>query len=65
MLTLPQIPPKEKQEGKSELFVGLARLWCGTLRKGMKIHVLGPRYNPANPNEYRTEMEARSLSLSL
>jgi ribosome assembly protein 1 len=36
-------------------FIAFARIFSGHLRKGCKIHVLGPRYDPLVPSKYHTE----------
>ena len=37
---------QDSDEGK-EHFVAFARIFSGTLKKGMKLYVLGPKYDPS------------------
>lgn len=38
--------PEEEEEVK-ETFVAFARVYSGVLRKGQRLFVLGPKYDPA------------------
>eukprot|EP01117_Protostelium_nocturnum_P017384 TRINITY_DN7082_c0_g1_i2.p1 TRINITY_DN7082_c0_g1~~TRINITY_DN7082_c0_g1_i2.p1 ORF type:complete len:1036 (+),score=475.65 TRINITY_DN7082_c0_g1_i2:122-3229(+) len=51
------------QYNSNDKFVGFSRIFCGTIRVGQKIQVLGPRYNPLEPEKHRTEMEVKELFL--
>ncbi|CAH1762973.1 9830_t:CDS:10 [Entrophospora sp. SA101] len=46
-----------------EVFVGFARLYSGTIRVGQKLFVLGPKYDPAFPNRYCSEVIIKNLYL--
>ncbi len=35
------------QEDEEDTFVAFARVFSGTIRKGQKMYVLGPKYDPA------------------
>lgn len=48
-----------KEEEQSAIFVGFARVFSGTLRKGEEIFVLGPKYHPS------MKKEAIDISLTL
>lgn len=41
----------EEEKKKSNIFVAFARVFSGTLRKGMQLYVLGPKYDPSNRME--------------
>lgn len=43
--------------------IALARLFSGTLRCGDTVHVLGPKYSPATPHLYRTQLTLHDLYL--
>lgn len=50
------VEPQEDLEAdlfdeKDEVFVGFARVYSGMLRKGQEISVLGPKYNPKDPEQ--------------
>jgi ribosome assembly protein 1 len=45
----------------AELLVGVARVFSGTLHAGAKVHVLGPRYDPADPDNHRTTVTISQL----
>ena len=44
--------PEKDQETPSERFIGFGRIFSGTLRKGQKVYVLGPKYNPHYPDKH-------------
>ncbi|EDQ89343.1 uncharacterized protein MONBRDRAFT_32409 [Monosiga brevicollis MX1] len=44
-------------------FVAYARVFSGTLRPGMQIHVLSPKYDPARPTEHVTTVTVGRLYL--
>eukprot|EP00158_Paraphelidium_tribonemae_P006742 Partr_v1_DN27957_c1_g1_i2_m11010 putative Elongation factor len=48
---------------EQELLIGFGRVYAGTLRKGQKIFVLGPRYDPSKPDEYCSEVTIEGLYL--
>jgi len=37
--------PADDKDG--QVFVGFARVYSGTVRKGQKLYVLGPKHDPA------------------
>uniref|UniRef100_A0AAX7SKG5 Elongation factor-like 1 n=1 Tax=Astatotilapia calliptera TaxID=8154 RepID=A0AAX7SKG5_ASTCA len=45
-LTLKDSKPEEEEEAK-ETFVAFARVYSGVVRKGQRVFVLGPKYDPA------------------
>mmetsp|Transcript_9142 Transcript_9142/g.33754 ORF Transcript_9142/g.33754 Transcript_9142/m.33754 type:complete len:996 (-) Transcript_9142:108-3095(-) len=45
--------------------IGFARVFSGKLRVGQEIHVLGPRYNPHKPDQYRDVTTITSLYLMM
>eukprot|EP00730_Choanoeca_flexa_P004343 TRINITY_DN11666_c0_g1_i8.p1 TRINITY_DN11666_c0_g1~~TRINITY_DN11666_c0_g1_i8.p1 ORF type:complete len:1050 (+),score=270.78 TRINITY_DN11666_c0_g1_i8:3-3152(+) len=44
-------------------FIAYARVFSGVLRPGMKIYVLGPKYDPSNPDEHCSEATITQLYL--
>ncbi|RIA97611.1 P-loop containing nucleoside triphosphate hydrolase protein [Glomus cerebriforme] len=48
-----------------ETFIGFARLYSGTIRVGQKLYVLGPKYDPAFPDKYCSEITVESLYLMM
>lgn len=42
-------------------FIGMGRIFSGTLKRGMKIHVLGPKYQPSRPTKHVTTIEVEDL----
>ncbi|KAI8799555.1 P-loop containing nucleoside triphosphate hydrolase protein [Cladochytrium replicatum] len=48
-----------------ERMIGFARIYSGVLKKGQKIHVLGPKYDPENPDAHRSEILVDSLYLMM
>ncbi|KAL6072938.1 Elongation factor-like GTPase 1 [Balamuthia mandrillaris] len=56
---------EEEKEDKDKVFVAFARIFSGTLHAGDKIQILGPRYNPRNPNKYRKEMVLKELYIMM
>eukprot|EP01133_Synstelium_polycarpum_P003418 gene3418-3883_t len=53
-------PAEEKDNGD---FVAVVRVFSGTLRKGKKIYIMGPRFDPLNPTHDVTEIEITHLYL--
>lgn len=45
-LTLKDSKPEDKEEQK-ETFIAFARVYSGTVKKGQRVFVLGPKYDPA------------------
>ncbi|KAF9961421.1 Cytoplasmic GTPase/eEF2-like protein (ribosomal biogenesis) [Mortierella alpina] len=50
----------EELEGK-EVLIGFSRIYSGTVRVGQKLKVLGPKYDPAQPNLHCSEVTVDSL----
>ncbi|CAG8470536.1 6222_t:CDS:10 [Acaulospora colombiana] len=48
-----------------ETFIGFARLYSGTIRVGQKLYALGPRYDPAFPEQHCTEVVIENLYLMM
>ncbi|GES89533.1 P-loop containing nucleoside triphosphate hydrolase protein [Rhizophagus clarus] len=48
-----------------ETFIGFARLYSGTIRVGQKLYVLGPKYDPAFPDKYCSEIIVENLYLMM
>ena len=40
-----------EEEKEKNIFVAFARVFSGTLRKGMQMYVLGPKYDPSKKME--------------
>lgn len=45
-LTLKDSKPEEEEEQR-ETFIAFARIYSGMVRRGRKVFVLGPKYDPA------------------
>ncbi|KAG0200497.1 Cytoplasmic GTPase/eEF2-like protein (ribosomal biogenesis) [Mortierella sp. GBA30] len=50
----------EELDGK-EALIGFARIYSGTVRVGQKLKVLGPKYDPAQPQLHCSEVTVESL----
>ncbi|KAI8330977.1 hypothetical protein BC941DRAFT_475149 [Chlamydoabsidia padenii] len=48
---------------KAEHLIGFARLYSGTIRVGQKLYVMGPKYDPSEPDRHCTEITVQSLYL--
>ncbi|XP_049849079.1 elongation factor-like GTPase 1 [Schistocerca gregaria] len=46
---------RRRPDSNRQKLVAVARLFSGRLRVGDRVHVLGPRYDPANPDAHRVE----------
>lgn len=44
-LTLTDSKAEEEEESK-EVFIAFARVYSGTVKKGQRLFVLGPKYDP-------------------
>ncbi|XP_061193189.1 elongation factor-like GTPase 1 [Saccostrea echinata] len=44
---LPEDDPENKEKETDFVFVAFARVFSGTIRKGQKLYVLGPKHDPA------------------
>jgi len=56
---LVELQRKELSEGEefvepNEFFFAFARVFSGTARPGMPLHVMGPKYQPSDPDRHRT-----------
>ena len=40
------IGKEDDNDSDNEHFIAFARVFSGTIRKGAKLYVLGPKYNP-------------------
>jgi translation elongation factor EF-G len=54
---------KGRNKSGEHTLIALARLFSGTLRCGDTVHVLGPKYSPATPHLYRTQLTLQNLYL--
>lgn len=46
--TMTRLPLKpEEEEEQKEVFIAFARIYSGTVKKGQRVFVLGPKYDPA------------------
>jgi ribosome assembly protein 1 len=54
-------PEESAAEVNEETLIGFARLYSGTIRVGQKIYVLGPKYNPQEPDKHCSEITVKSL----
>ena len=50
---------------KREILVGFARIYSGTIRVGMPIHVLGPKYDFQMPGKYRSDAKVERLFIMM
>ncbi|CAO3587467.1 unnamed protein product [Absidia cylindrospora] len=48
---------------KTEHLIGFARLYSGTIRVGQTLYVMGPKYDPSEPDRHCTEITVQSLYL--
>lgn len=39
----------------TEKFIGFGRIFSGKLKKGQKVYILEPKYNPNSPDKYISE----------
>ncbi|KAI9304322.1 hypothetical protein BJ944DRAFT_240655 [Cunninghamella echinulata] len=53
----------EDSNKKSEHLIGFARLYSGTIRVGQTLYVMGPKYNPEEPDKHCIEFTVTSLYL--
>lgn len=52
---------EEEENEVKEALIGFARLYSGSLVKGDKVFILGPKYSPKTPTLYVTEFEITTL----
>lgn len=48
-----------------EKFIGFARIFSGTVRIGQTVHVMGPRFDPLNPEKHHAIIEVEELFLMM
>ncbi|TPX45670.1 hypothetical protein SeLEV6574_g03736 [Synchytrium endobioticum] len=58
---------EEPSTPDTEVLIGFARVYSGTIKLGQNLLVLGPKYDPANPNsqQHRSEMTVSKLYLMM
>jgi ribosome assembly protein 1 len=49
------------KDEKKDKFVGFARIFSGTIRRGQEVHVLGPKYSPLEPTKHHSVMTVDEL----
>ena len=55
---------EEKPKAESEeKIIGFSRVYSGCLRVGQQVAILGPRYNPMFPDQYKSTVEITGLFL--
>ncbi|CAG8502756.1 5914_t:CDS:10 [Paraglomus occultum] len=54
-----------KEDSPKEAFIGFARLYSGKIRVGQKLYVLGPKFDPAYPDRYSSEITVENLYLMM
>ncbi|CDK27729.1 unnamed protein product [Kuraishia capsulata CBS 1993] len=54
---------EEEIELVKEALVGVARVYSGSIKVGQELTVLGPKFNPANPNEHVSKVTITDLYL--
>lgn len=52
---------EEKDDREKEHLIGFARIYSGTIKKGQELYVLGPKYNPAYPDQHVQKITVESL----
>lgn len=57
----PEPEKKEEEEEDKERLIGFARLYSGTIKVGQELYVLGPKYNPAYPEQHVTKITVTEL----
>ena len=51
VVTQLEVDDTSKEDDASECFVAFARVFSGSIKKGSKLYVLGPKYQPELFNE--------------
>jgi ribosome assembly protein 1 len=46
-----EIDGDSDEQPNNDVFIAFARIFSGTVRKGMKLYVLGPKYDPRTSNK--------------
>jgi ribosome assembly protein 1 len=57
------VKKEEEAVDESETLIGFARLYSGTIKRGDKVYVLGPKYDPKTPEEHSHEIVVERLYL--
>ncbi|KAG2182081.1 hypothetical protein INT43_007008 [Umbelopsis isabellina] len=57
----PDVPEVAEADKNEESLIGFARLYSGKLRVGQKLYVLGPKYNPQQPDKHCSEITIKNL----
>ena len=52
-----EIKTENEEDDDEEVFIAFARVFSGSLRKGMKLYVLGPKYDPMKGLNLKRESE--------
>jgi len=64
-LPAPENTEEVQPDESGERFIGFARIFSGVLKKGSKVFILGPRYDPAQPEENISEFTVEELYLMM
>ncbi|CAR29287.1 ZYRO0G05148p [Zygosaccharomyces rouxii] len=56
-------PIEDIFDERDEVLIAFARIYSGTLRVGQEIAILGPKYDPSNPDEHIQTVTITSLYL--
>eukprot|EP01120_Amphizonella_sp_Union-15-10_P011452 TRINITY_DN485_c0_g2_i1.p1 TRINITY_DN485_c0_g2~~TRINITY_DN485_c0_g2_i1.p1 ORF type:complete len:977 (-),score=196.50 TRINITY_DN485_c0_g2_i1:39-2969(-) len=56
-------PKPEPIDPESMMFIAMARIFSGTIRKGQTLHLLSKNYNPSQPNKHSIEVVVSELYL--
>eukprot|EP00163_Fabomonas_tropica_P023633 TRINITY_DN41018_c0_g1_i1.p1 TRINITY_DN41018_c0_g1~~TRINITY_DN41018_c0_g1_i1.p1 ORF type:complete len:1148 (-),score=244.21 TRINITY_DN41018_c0_g1_i1:11-3049(-) len=62
----PGTPAEEEpveRDPNEEVLIAFARVFSGTLRPGIKVHVFGPKYDPAVPDKHHYIIDINELYL--
>ncbi|KAI5812615.1 putative ribosome biogenesis protein Ria1 [Pyronema omphalodes] len=52
---------EQEEEDDSEKLIGFARVYSGTIKTGQELYVLGPKYNPAYPDQHIQKVTVKDL----
>eukprot|EP01105_Mastigella_eilhardi_P022933 TRINITY_DN5721_c1_g2_i1.p1 TRINITY_DN5721_c1_g2~~TRINITY_DN5721_c1_g2_i1.p1 ORF type:complete len:1049 (+),score=260.89 TRINITY_DN5721_c1_g2_i1:460-3147(+) len=58
---LPALPETES----GDVYIALARLYSGTLRRGQQVYVLAPRYDPTQPSQFQFSASIQRLFMPM
>eukprot|EP00002_Diphylleia_rotans_P036304 TRINITY_DN7986_c0_g1_i2.p1 TRINITY_DN7986_c0_g1~~TRINITY_DN7986_c0_g1_i2.p1 ORF type:complete len:940 (+),score=201.95 TRINITY_DN7986_c0_g1_i2:50-2869(+) len=63
----PSSPPPQADQPDApkttNIFVAFARIFSGTLKRGSEVHILGPKYDPKNPEKHHKIASLREIYL--